>query len=73
MFSIVVHLNALMALLEDKLQYCVGYVLSGGSITCYLKALKRTTFGTLRCPLNCTVYTTMIYCLCVLGCEAVWQ
>jgi hypothetical protein len=70
MFSVVVYMNALMALLQDKLHHCIDNILSRGSITCYLQAFKRTVIGTLRCPLNCAAYTIMIYCLCVLGSEA---
>lgn len=62
MFSVVVYTNALMAPLEDKLQHCTGYILSRCSITCYLQAFQCTALSTLRCPLNCTVYTTVIYC-----------
>jgi len=72
-FRVVVYMNVLMAHLEDKLQHCIGYLLSRGFSTCYLQAFKLTVLGTLRCPLNCTVYTTMIYCLWVLKCEALWQ
>jgi len=55
MFSVVVYMNALMALLEDKLQHCIGYILYRGFSTCYLQAFKFTILGTHRCPLNCTV------------------
>jgi hypothetical protein len=61
MFSVVVCMNALMALLEDKLQHCTCYILYSGFSPCYLQAFKLTALGTLRCPLNCTMYTTMIY------------
>ena len=46
-FSVVAHLNALMALPEDKLQHSAGCILSRGSITCYLKALKRAAHSPL--------------------------
>jgi hypothetical protein len=46
-FSVVAHLNALMALPEDKLQHSAGCILSRGSITCYLKAFKRAAYSPL--------------------------